>query len=74
MIYQDTNFKICLSLFGWKENILPKMHIVHWLVVGGAGSVWSGTNWYLVVWVGITWYCLVLSITGLVQGFYACIY
>ena len=24
MIYQDTNFKICLSLFGWKENILPK--------------------------------------------------
>ena len=21
----------------------------HWLVVGGAGSVWSGTNWYLVV-------------------------
>ena len=28
MIYQDTNLKICLSLFGWKENILPKMHIV----------------------------------------------
>ena len=28
MIYQDMNFKICLSLFGWKENILPKMHIV----------------------------------------------
>ena len=24
MIYQDTNFKICVSLFGWKENILPK--------------------------------------------------
>ena len=21
----------------------------HWLVVGGAGSVWSGTDWYLVV-------------------------
>ena len=30
MIYQDTNFKICLSLFGWKENILPKQHIVQW--------------------------------------------
>ena len=29
MIYQDTNFKICLSLFGWKENILPKLHILH---------------------------------------------
>ena len=30
MIYQDTNFKICLSLFGWKENILLKLHIVYW--------------------------------------------
>ena len=29
MIYQDLNFKICLSLFGWKENILYKQHIVH---------------------------------------------
>ena len=29
MVYQDINFKICLSLFGWKENILPKQHIVH---------------------------------------------
>ena len=28
MVYQDTNFKICLSLFGWKENILYKVHIV----------------------------------------------
>ena len=26
-IYQDINFKICLSLFGWKENILFKEHI-----------------------------------------------
>ena len=25
---QDINFKIFLSLFGWKENILPKQHIV----------------------------------------------
>ena len=24
MIHQDINFKICVSLFGWKENILPK--------------------------------------------------
>ena len=23
------HFKICLSLFSWKENILPKEHIVH---------------------------------------------
>ena len=30
IIYQDANFKICLSLFGWRENILPKMYIVHW--------------------------------------------
>ena len=29
MVYQDINFKICLSLFGWKENILPNVHIVH---------------------------------------------
>ena len=29
IIYQDANFKIYLSLFGWKENILPKVHIVH---------------------------------------------
>ena len=29
MINQDINFKICLSLFGWKETILPKEHIVH---------------------------------------------
>ena len=28
MIYQDANFKIRLSLFGWKENILPEEHIV----------------------------------------------
>ena len=24
MIYQDANFKICLSLFGWKEKYYPK--------------------------------------------------
>ena len=28
MIYQDINFKIGLRLFGWKENLLPKEHIV----------------------------------------------
>ena len=28
MVYQDISLKICLSLFGWKENIVPKMHIV----------------------------------------------
>ena len=31
MIYQDATFKICLSLFGWKVNIVPKMHIVQWM-------------------------------------------
>ena len=30
IIYQDATFEICLSLFGWKENILDKMHIVQW--------------------------------------------
>ena len=28
MIHQDVNFKICHSLFDWKENILYKQHIV----------------------------------------------
>ena len=40
IIYQDAYFKICLSLFGWKENIVPKMHIVQWwftnLLLGGS--------------------------------------
>ena len=27
-MHQDINFKICLSLFGWKANILYKQHIV----------------------------------------------
>ena len=30
MVCQNINFKICLSLFSWKENILPKQHIVQW--------------------------------------------
>ena len=33
IIYQDASFKICLSLFGWKENIVPKMHIVQWCII-----------------------------------------
>ena len=28
MVYQNTNFKICLSLFGCEVNILPNVHIV----------------------------------------------
>ena len=32
MVYQNTNFKICLSLFGCEVNILPKEHIVHCIV------------------------------------------
>ena len=30
MVYQNTNFKICLSLFDCEVNILPKQHIVQW--------------------------------------------
>ena len=30
MVYQDTNLKICLGLFSWKENILYKVHIWQW--------------------------------------------
>ena len=29
MVYQDINFRICLSLFTWKELKLHKEHIVH---------------------------------------------
>ena len=29
MVYQDINFRLCLSLFGWKELKLHKEHIVH---------------------------------------------
>ena len=28
MVYQNTKFKICLSLFGCEVNILPNVHIV----------------------------------------------
>ena len=41
MIYQDANFKICLSLLGWKENILPKVHIVHWADITNYGMFQS---------------------------------
>ena len=27
MVYRDTNFRISLSLFGWKVNILYKEHV-----------------------------------------------
>ena len=40
-------------------------------MLGQYGAVQGGTWRYRV---SITWYCLVLSGTGLVQGFYACIY
>ena len=42
---QDATFKICLSLFGWKENILPKLHIVQWSVVKGALDSKSTLGW-----------------------------
>ena len=30
MAYRDMKFRIYLSFFSWKENILCKQHIVHW--------------------------------------------
>ena len=35
MGYQDTNFKICHSLFGCEELKLPNVHIVQWKAKGG---------------------------------------
>ena len=60
----------------------------NWLIHDVTGSVKESTGWFLVIlchywtflvgtwwyWVSLTWYCLVLSETGLVQCFYACIY
>ena len=46
----------------------------NWFIHDGTGcdgAVMGGTWWY---WVSITWYCLELSGTGLVKGYYACIY
>ena len=54
----------------------------YWLVLGGTGSVWDGTCWFLVVlgqkkevlvsiwgyWVSLGWYRLVLGGTGSVGG------
>ena len=46
MIYQDINSKICLTLFGWKENILPKEHIVQctifWLAFDQTNELGGG--------------------------------
>ena len=39
-MYQDINFKICLSLFGWKENIPYKQHIVHNVHLCSAWNGW----------------------------------
>ena len=32
MLIQDSIFQICLSMFGWRENILYKEHIVQCIV------------------------------------------
>ena len=46
MKYQDINSKICLTLFGWKENILPKEHIVQcttfWLALDQTNELGGG--------------------------------
>ena len=58
IIYQDATFKICLSLFGWKVNIVPKMHIVQCLANSVCGhfsiniSVLPRTSYGLIV---ISW-------------------
>ena len=41
------------------------------MLLGQYGAILVVTCWY---WVSITWYWLVLSCTGLIKGFYACIY
>ena len=43
----------------------------YWLIYDGTGSVWGSSGCYLVV---LGQYNLVSSGTGLVKGFYACIY
>ena len=45
----------------------------YWLIFGGTVSKWGGTGWYLVV-LGHYNLALELSGTGLVKGYYACIY
>ena len=45
--------------------------IGRYLVVLGQDGAELVGNWY---WVSVTWYCSVLSGTGLVKGFYACVY
>ena len=45
MIYQDKNFKICLSLFSWKENILHKQHIVQWGALSTKVTFYKKQNW-----------------------------
>ena len=55
-----------------KRNwLIPDNTGRYWLVFGGDGSVWGGTDWYLVV---LGQHNLVLGGTGFVKGFYACIY
>ena len=46
----------------------------YWLVFDGTWSVWVILVVTWCYWVSITWYWLVLSGTGLIKGFYACIY
>ena len=44
MVYQNTNFKICLGLFGCEVNILPKQHIVQWGRCGYNVVEWRDTS------------------------------
>ena len=64
MIYQDINFKIRLSLFGWKENILPKMHIVQWITASPTlASELFGADWEPCQWPAVAARDLVLKRT-----------
>ena len=54
MIYQDISFRICFSLFGWKENI-PHKHC-YWQTVPsqwGGGRLWR-INWFFLTKTAVT--------------------
>ena len=65
--YEMMNYK-------WYQQVLEVLGQCiwrYWLVLGGTGSVYDDTGWYLV---SISWYCSVLGGTGSAGGLYACIY
>ena len=69
-------------------NLLFDLRSMDIMIYDSTGSLQGITGWYLMVlgqygailvvtwwyFVSITWYWFVLSGTGLIKGFYACIY